>query len=239
MKKYLILFLLFPLHFSVRAQDSDSLKLSAKWQFGLNFSSDLCFRELYDQNGANQGIISYRDLWEEPKFGFTAGVNTLYSLGRHISIGVGLQYSNKGFKMEMEQLNFETPYSQPSVVNYKTRYNLHYIDVPMGLNFSFGNADLRFVGSAGVAVNVFLTERDKSTFVFPDREEKSVSVPQADFNRLNLTPFLSSGLSYMLNPTTTLRIEPTVRYGIFKTVNAPISERLFSAGLNVAYYKVF
>jgi hypothetical protein len=47
---------------------------------------------------------------------------------------------------------------------------------------------------------------------------------------------VSAGVDYKLNNKMHLLAEPTFRYGIIKTKDAPVTEHLWNAGLNVGFY---
>lgn len=57
-----------------------------------------------------------------------------------------------------------------------------------------------------------------------------------NYRKLNLSPLISAGFDYRLNNKRSLKVEPTFRYGILKTIEAPVSENIWNAGLNIGYY---
>lgn len=44
------------------------------------------------------------------------------------------------------------------------------------------------------------------------------------------------GIDYKINRRMNLRVEPTFRYGVLKTIDTPVTGYLYSGGLNISYY---
>lgn len=231
---FLCLTLLFSPH--LFSQNLDSL---SKWQFGVNYSQDGCYRQLIDEDGTASGVIVFREQWELPKLSFTAGVNALYALNNHFSLGFGVQYSNKGYQLKVDQIYIDQTNGEPVAGKYHSVYNMHYVDVPVSLIFSAGEGNWHFISSIGIAGNVFLQETVKSTLTYDGNEETNESVSDYEYKFFTLTPMLSAGVCYDLTENSSLRLDPTFRYGITKIIDAPVSARLYSLGLNLSYFMSF
>jgi len=235
--RYLLFSVSFFILSATQAQE-DSTSALGPWQFGCSFSGDYGYRKLYDTNGNLGSVVEGRNEQETPKYSYTTGVNALYNFNDQIALGFGVLYSNKGYKMEIDNLTFSSG-EQTEIVKLKTLYNMQYIDVPVNVNMSLGNKKIRFVGAAGIVANFFIGETDRTIIYFQDRREYFTNSPDYDFNKVNLTATVSAGISYQMNESTTLRLEPTFRYGLTKIMDAPISATLFSAGLNLSYFTSF
>lgn len=229
--------------FSTTAQTTDSLSKTARFQFGVNFSSDYCYRKLENNDNENPNmdqLIESRNELEHPKFGFTSGVNACYNFNEHFSVELGAQYSNKGYGMTISEFVYANP-PEPGTApeSAKFLYNYHYLDIPVRANFSFGNKAIRFIGSVGLTTNFFIQETDKRFIYYADRTEKTRYTTNYDYAPVNFSPTLSLGVTYAINDRMSLRLEPTVRYGLSKIIDAPITAYLYNAGVNVGYYISF
>lgn len=212
----------------------------SKLQFGVNFSPDICYRTLVNSDGSQSSemIKTFRDTIEAPKFGFTAGLNANYQFKNNWSIEAGIHYSNKGFQTQKRHIYYVDP-NQPvpdPIYHMKFVDNFHCIDIPLKLNYTRGSQKLRFIGSVGLTSNILVQHKQDMLIYYPDRTEKQDSPNQFDYNTFNVSPTVSAGIDYQIKQGGSLRIEPSFRYNIFNFIDAPLSGRLYSIGLNLGYY---
>ena len=238
---------------SVLAQGQDSTqtqpKKNKRFFIGANFSPDLCYRTLRNVSGGSTGdmIVSERNQTEIAKLGFTGGINFCYIISKHISLDADMQYSNKGYQTKTQALTFGTATLRRGVLNNVNISNLpqsghfvyayNYLDIPIKVNFVFGKKKVRFISSAGLTTNVLIV----ATSTFKGKLASGSSVENnsnttGQYNKINFSPTISFGIGYKINNKMFFRVEPTFRYGILKTVDAPIAEHLWSTGLNCSYY---
>ena len=206
-------------------------------QLGISISPDMCFRTLENNDGGAtiDAIVKLRNENETVKLGYTAGLNVCVTLNKFLSIESGIHYSNKGYQTKMMTL---TP-SQPTATlpnKAKTIDNFHCIDIPVKANFTLGKKKVRFITSAGVTTNFFIKETSTTVLYYSDRTERERNPSTVDFNNVNISPTLSVGIDYKINSRMNLRIEPTIRYGILKIIDTPVTGYLYSGGLNMSYY---
>ncbi len=208
-----------------------------KIQFGVNFSSDLCFRTLQNNDGRNSSdvIISQRNNLETPKFGYTSGVNIDYQFRNNWSVETGLQYSNKGYETRKNIANFIYP-SPSNYEQYKIIDHFHCLDIPLKINFRYGNHKIRLLSSFGITPNILLKQNQTIIFYYSDRIEKQTTLSNFYYNTFNISPSVSLGVDYKINQHYHVRIEPTFRYGILKIIDAPITGHLYNLGLNLSLY---
>lgn len=228
------------------AQDNQAVSASDShhWLFGINGSPDYCFRDYVnttDDPTFDQFVINYNDI-EIPKLGFSIGASACYVINHRYSIDAGLQFSDKGYRTH--KFEYYLPYPQASGGPYVFRSVSHYnyLDIPLRFNMTFGQRKLKFIAGIGITTNVLLSTASTTIqYVDGDRERDHVSGSEfeADFNRLNLSPAISAGIACNITEQMQLRIEPTFRYGVLKTSDAPLTDYLYSAGLNVGYYVRF
>lgn len=218
-------------------------------QIGVNFSPDYCFRTLKNNDGSatSDMILKWRNENEKGKLGYTTGINMIFNLNKNIGIGAGIQYSNKGYQIKSQDLTygsmidprrgFTNNTSGATLTSVRFIYNHHYIDIPLKVNFSFGKKKIRFVTSVGVSTNIFITETSTIVLKYSDgTKDRDTQQTTYNYNKVNLSPFVSAGIDWKFNDRNNLKIEPTVRYGVLKIIDAPVTGYLWNAGLNISYY---
>lgn len=220
-----------------------------KIQIGVNFSPDYCFRTLKNNDGSASSDMNlkWRNDNETGKLGYTTGINMIFNLNKNIGIGAGIQYSNKGYQIKLEGSSFGSMIdprrgftgnpSGATLTSVKFMYNHHYIDIPLKVNFSFGKKKISFVTSLGVATNIFITETSTNVYKYSDgTKDRGTQKTTYNYNKVNVSPFVSAGIDWKFNDRNNLKIEPTVRYGALKIIDAPVTGYLWNAGLNISYY---
>jgi len=222
---------------------------------GVNVSPDYCYRSLQNNNGSStsSNIIDLRNKNEGPKFGYTAGLNVCYNISKLLGIEAGLQYSNKGFmnSLKNSELNFGDPIAPRNGIVYpnggitilipsKFIYNYIYLDIPVRAIFSFGRRRIQFLASAGLTTNILLKATQTNIFENVNGSNKRETNDQIyNFKSLNISPLISAGIDYRISNKINLRIEPTIRYGILKIIDTPVTAHLWNAGLNISCYYTF
>jgi len=206
-------------------------------QIGVSYSPDYCFRTLKNQNGSllYDAYMEDRNSRELAKFGSTSGLNINFKLKNNVSVMSGIQYSNKGYKIND---NFKPLVVEPIfALNKKIIYNIQYIDIPLGLSLILGKNNIRFITTAGLTTNFLIQDTKVTVSEFSDgRKEKEKDSSDINYEKLNFTVTFSAGIDYKLSDKMNLRIEPTFRYGILKTTELPVTDYLWNGGLNVSYY---
>ena len=87
--------------------------------------------------------------------------------------------------------------------------------------------------------NLLLNEREMYNYYYSNgKSDKKTVVRTNEFKKIDISPMISAGIDYKINDNNHMLIEPTCRYGIIKIKDAPVSEKLWSAGLNVGIYHV-
>ncbi len=235
------------------SQESVPVNNEKGFYFGINVSGDYCYRDLVinESNSITEITVDSRNKNEIPRISYTGGLNVGYQISKNVGIETGIQYSEKGYARELEdlvygdmidpRLGFIYPESSTSPIeNIRINYRFNYLDIPLKAVFKLGNRKLRFIGSIGVVTNVFLNEKRTIRYEYEDgRTSRKVSSTPNEYNSVNVSPTLSIGVDYKLSEKFNLRLEPTYRYGLMQIIDAPISAHLWSAGLNFSCYYSF
>lgn len=220
--------------------DDNSNRDVPKLQFGINFSPDVNYRRLYanDKTSTTDFVVNYRNENEFAKLSFSTGFNLSYQINSFFGIETGVQYANKGYTAFNLGLAFEPRDSNdPGIpLDIISVYSYHFFDFPLRVNFTIGKKDVRFFSSVGLIFNGIFGTTRTDFLTFSDKTSKRKFKIDEGFNRFNVSSLISLGIDYRLTEKTNLRLEPTVRYGLFPIINAPLSEHLYSVGLNFGYY---
>lgn len=217
--------------FLVFGQNSST---KSKFKFGVSFSNDIGYRLLKhnDSDLTNDFVLEERNETEIPKFCYSAGLTIAYKISERASLSSGILYSNKGY--QTEKLSISSGTSDPLIPNEaQFRFNINYIDVPFLYKHQFGEGKWRFQIGGGITTNVFLNEVQQTIKYFDDEVEKDAEETASDYNRINLSPQVSFGVSYDIHERFFLYANPVFRYGILKIIDAPITAYLFTGGLNI------
>jgi Outer membrane protein beta-barrel domain len=205
-----------------------------KFQIGFNISPDICYRTI-EGNASIPMLKELRNGEEVPKISYTTSVNISYTIKKNFSIETGIQYSNKGY--QTKDIEFTFPDPDPAVPEkVKTIYNYHYLAIPLRSNFIFGENKIRFIASVGVEVEFLINESQTSILYFPNNTTRIIESIGSEYRKVNLSPFLSLGADYKINDKMNLRLQPIFRYGVLKTSDTPLTDLLYSVGLNIGLY---
>ena len=239
MKKLFIFFAIIPLF--TNAQNSKTKKTSKNISVGLSFSPNYNYRTLInkDDNPFIEPVIINRDMNEIGKLGFSTGANVNIKLSKIFEFQTGLFYSDKGYKTNKVALDLQS--TGPDVpTHYRAKYQMHYLDIPLKLNYITGQGRLKFIAGAGFSANLFLNGNVNPTVFYGDGREENRGKQSLtnDYKKFNISALASIGLEYKLKENIFLRAEPTFQYGL-KTVGQPrvdIAEYLWNVGLNVGIH---
>jgi hypothetical protein len=220
---------------TVQGQDT---KPTQKILIGFSFSPDYTSRTLKNNDGSPSSdlVIKSRKDNEIANFGYTTGLNVCFNFSQLVGFETGIQFSNKGFKTKNQDLTYFPP--NPNLpTKSKSIYAFQYIGIPLKAKFSFGKSKVRFVSSVGFLTNFLLNVKQTTNYEYANgKTEKKSQSSKSGFNKVDFSPMVSVGVDYKLTNKIHLLAEPTFRYGAVKTKDAPVTENLWSAGLNVGFY---
>lgn len=229
----------------------------SRFSIGANFSPDLGYRTLVNNNGAPiyEVIIDMRDESEVPLAGYTGGAVIEFACAGRFALESGIQFSNKRYGSGKNRSYFGDQidprygfiYAIPFHVdtagleNIRYAYSQYYLDVPLRAVCFWGSAKkFRFIASAGITANIFIKATTTAVMKYDDGDTERIRYDQDyNFNPICLSLTASAGIDYTLNEKFRLRAEPVFRYGISKIVDEPVSGYLWNVGLNITcYYKL-
>jgi hypothetical protein len=226
----ILLFLL--LTFSSSA--NDTLSTFKKFSIGINISPELAYRRLI-VNGTDPYlfyILAEREN-EIPLLGLTTGFDFTYFLKQNFAIQTGINFLRKGYKTH------EFPFVDANgniMGESEMRFNYYYLEIPFGIKARAGRKKVRFAVNAGISAGYLLSQIN--AFGNPGETRRSVNQATA-FDRFNCFVYAAMGLDARLGKKAGLIIQPTCRFGLSQVMSAPISEQLWSVGLNTGFYYSF
>lgn len=233
MKQLLPIFLLFPA-FTAFNQTAETAHHRSLW-LGLSFSPDLAYRTTASQNDIVEGTY---DKIEIPKSGYSGGVNVVFEMDQQIELEGGIQYSWKGFRTKEQQFTAGQPNDPflPASGWFEHRYP--YIDVPVKLNYKpFKNGKFFFTG--GLIGHIYLQSSIKSVYIYSDGRKTEMVQFSTDDGYETFTAGIVAGFGrdFYLGKNSKFRVEPLFRHMFLPIHGGSVKYYLWSAGLNVGFYK--
>jgi hypothetical protein len=210
---------------------------SGKFKIGLSFSPNVSFRNLTAEESFKQ-LKEIRDAYEIPTFGFTSGIQCLYSFHPQWSVQIGATFTKAGYQSKYETVKVNQP-DPMTPLKMKYRYEYHYLDLPLKLNYTFGRHKLKFFGSAGFCFHYFLEENYISTIVYADSTTERIQPTADTYRKLYGSILVSAGVDWQLHPQFNVRLEPIFRYGVISINETPVRGYLWSAGLDCSVFYRF
>lgn len=234
MKKYFILVFAM-IQFTLFAEEKKDFLI------GVNFSPEMAYRTITDSK--TPAVTNTFNSISSPKFSYTTGFVFNYFVSNNFFIESGLQYSNKGNKIETDGFLVEgnsIPVKDTVYSSYLTRYNIHFLGIPILFGGVFGNKKVKFYATLGVHFDFLLSlsnvnvverfdgERIKSRSFYNDNE---------NFNRFNITPTISAGIDYSITEKTSLRVAPVFRFSALDFSKSNLSKvNFYNLGVNLSYF---
>ena len=251
MKRILFFLVILPF-FTLQSQETKKQTAKHNISIGFNFSPDYSYRSLHNKNGNQSGdaVKKTRNDMEVAKFGYSTGLNICFAGSGRMSIETGVQYSSKGYQTK----NYDLVYGGPdptAPVKAQSVYFYQYIGIPLRAKLTLGrgyirvpikkrtpgNDNLRFLLSAGFMTNFLVNIKHALTFEYADGRKEEHKVATADdFKKIDISPMISAGIDCGISNKIRFTAEPTFRYGIINTKDAPLTESLWSIGLNLGIY---
>ncbi len=217
-----------------------------RWTLGAGIGAGISYRSLTATapSATSNAIIDLRNDREEPLLVPGGQVDLGYQLTGKVALEAGLYYAQLGWqqRIRMEDLTFGDWIDPRRGFIYATegvmfdRINLsdvyHHLGLRLGATFTWGQGRWRSVTSAGVAPAFLIAVRHRSMTVYEDghrtRERRE---PKETFNSFNMFPYFATGLSFHPGGRWIWQLQPAVRYGVLRIIDAPITAHLFSGTL--------
>jgi hypothetical protein len=215
-----------------------------RFRIGVSYAPEMSYRDMVNVDGstASSQAIDVINEFEIIKYGFTTGISGSYNISPRTGFEIGVMYSNKGYQDKKMEYSMITSTGDYVVLGkYKSVFTFNYIDIPLKVNFTFGQRKVHLLASAGLVTNLFISSSQTDLIKFNDDSEKRTKVNDLfHYTDAMVSAMLGTGIDYSVNSRLTLRLEPRFRYGLTRVIdNKPISARLWDFGINVGCYVGF
>lgn len=216
------------------------------WSLGLNAGAGLGYRTLYTTQSSfiTEAIKLERDSREDPRVAVAASFRAARQFSKRFGFEAGLGYHQAGWQYgsDLSELTFGDLIDPRRGFIYATDTEVpveatfidifHYIEVPLAFTVTLGRGKLRSVSAVGIAPSFLITANAVADYIYGDgRSERSRYETAGNYNTFNMVPFFSTGLAIRAGSRWELRLQPTVRYGLFDIIDAPITARIYSGTL--------
>ena len=223
-----------------------STQIDVKLQYGPSASFDWSYRTLTldsDEFGIGESIIDFRNEIEKSAPRATAGIDFGLLLGDHFTVETGMQYSNKGYR---SQNNFTlvthendngTIVTNVVSAEVKSWINYHYIDIPItvGYQFKLGKQNgLKM--QLGYINNFYITSSFRTIWDWGHTKQIDYDTAR---QLSNYSGQGMAGVYFQWRPgqmKTAIEFGPQFKFSTLPIIEAPIHERLYSAGIRAAWY---
>lgn len=250
MKHTIALIMLFAVLLQVaRAGDSTTIKMAGGFYAGVSFTPGMGYRYLSvnrntrDMQLSSHEVIAMRNSYESPSFYYAVGFKAGYHIRKFVDVEVGMEYTSIAYQWKQNGLTTGSGY-QPDLSYDSTRlgwakgkYGYHYLNIPVSFNFILGRQQVKAIISVGAACNVLIGQWQQSKYSIPGDISGSsykTSTNIRGLNRFNVSPFIGVGADWNINSLVKLRVMPTASIQALLVADAPVSERLYTAGINVS-----
>lgn len=221
----IIIVLIFGFLTNLNAQEKAS-KLSV----GAVFGGVYAYRNL---EGSLDHIIEMRNEAESPAYGFIGGLNIAYHLSDNLALESGIEYATRGYKSKGQGIDAEGNI----LSSYKARNTYHFIDIPIMASYSLTSNYVKPFISAGLAANIFVKEMHYLDLVnYSGKHDISNRRISSEKNTLGLEGILAFGITFPINESLYSKICTHYAHDLFKTTDTPITEKLYTIGVQAGLF---
>lgn len=191
-------------------------------------------------------IITSRNDREKSGYAANGGVRVGVNVTKFFAVETGVTYSYNSYSSKSNNLNFGSQWNGngydatlsdsvylPSSVKFIYAY--HQFSIPLAFNFTLGKGKVRALISAGANFDVLV--KATTTSYWNNRPERKglTNNITSKFQTFNISPFLGIGIDYQITSLMSLRVMPIFQIQALPNIaGTPITERLYSGGINVA-----
>lgn len=199
------------------AQQPNTPKVGHKWELGLVYTPEFTniIRTSIERNNGNgyyygsQAIGFEGRLW---KYGYTTGVFARHIFQEHWCFGMGLSYSNKGYK---QTIDIGSGWFSSTPADIKTFYYFEkYLEVPLEIARKWGQEKLKYSISLGLVSGYIISYGIKSD----DYNEIYTSRSKA-LDNIIIGSQLKFGIGYQIHEHWLASISPSVYYSLGQPFN--------------------
>jgi hypothetical protein len=219
--------------FTAQAQLTDSVSYN-KFHIGFTYAPELSYRILRTDE-PDIWMKENFDTLEISKYGYTTGLNIIFSINKNLSLSSGLLFSDKGERTKK--------YAIQPVNNYVNHF--YYLDIPLKVIYTIRHKKyyyskpkkMNFYITGGFSVNVFLNSRTKTISGLENTEETLKN--SFDLSRINFSFLAGCGMTAPITNRWYFKLEPLYRTSLNKVADSPVKKYFYSLGLNLGLFSKF
>ena len=212
----------------------DSTAVLSRWRIGVSGSFDLAYHSSV-LSSTQATPTSIFDLEDEPKNTYSLGLDLRYDLARHWVLASGLQFTDRGFRIELTDfVATDTISVDPSIPeSVLTTVHFQYISIPLMAHYTFGGNKVHYEPGAGVMTDFLHSFFSNVTTVYSDERKETDRFDSRDdiYRSVTLTACVELNVHLTLAERWELRVGPRARYQILSKSEWDVDDRLWEAGL--------
>lgn len=192
-------------------------------------------------------IIENRNEHERSRLNWRLGLNYNRRIADRLWLRIGVRYTSVGTKSSTQQAILQNcqidptgqffQCSQNPVISIRGHSDLWFVESPVLLRHEFSHRRLTPYIELGFAPSIYLTTKHYTLSTLSSSRRLSRRESFEGFNNFHLVSIVSFGFNYNLNEHWQLFGQPTFRFHINKTVDAPITEHLYNSSMEVGIRK--
>ncbi len=202
---------------------------------GLNVSTHWSYRQVLVENPTDaQPVLSLKES-ETSEFLMGLDLHTVYTLNHKLGIQTGISWHNYGYRFFGPGLFWFERHIDPDrgALGNPGRIDIannqfSYLSIPAKLRCRFGRTNLQFVTNTGFSLNHLI--RSAAVLRLEDGQVITNKITNQDFRRFNAMLEAGLGIQYKTDGNWGWSIENVFRFGLIKTTETNIADRLYSAG---------
>ena len=225
--KKITFILLYILPYIAISQSNDTIK-NNKIDIGFTYSPEYSYRRIISDNNSEIYKTIFDSL-EIPKFGYSTGINGIYSINKKFAITLSFLFSDKGEKLKENSL--------PSYEKFKNHY--YYLDIPVKVKYSFFETPNKynFYSTLGISLNMFLNHRISYTFNGANSTQASMPGNSIDIAKTNVGINVGLGINCTLTKKWYFKGEVTYKQSLNPIVtNSNLKRYLYSFGPTLGFF---
>ena len=217
------------------AQDSTAVR--SRWRIGVSGSFDLAYRTLTTESSdpSYSAIVDLLNEVQDPKNSYTLGFDLRRDLGRYWILATGLQFTDRGYRMETSDFISVDPIETDPVIpeSIKETYHYQYFSLPLMAHYRFGNGKVHFEPGVGLWTDLLHDAYSTVHQEFSNGrvEDSRNSFANYMFRSVTVTACAEFDVHLTLARRWDLRIAPRGRYQLIPSSDTTITNRLWEAGL--------
>ena len=201
-------------------------------EIGLGFSPEVAYRSISPLSSAKQGVLSNRQSFEIPKFGYRASLNINVYFNKNVGLLSGCAYTDRGYKTKaiiQHGSRGATYYTGYSISN-------RMIEIPIGLIYRGAEKRVRSLLSAGVEVSILNASIKRIRN--PTDGSFELGTIEANIESPHFVQpavFVSAGADIKLGKHLMLRAEPRFSALVYAYRYDDINTFLWNLGVNFTF----